>query len=387
MKKLFTTTLILLVVVVLIFGIFLLYATVTEYKPELVEELPVHKILLPTKDIEGSSPSPESSENLPENLETPKQALSKEETNPKTIGITLWNIGYAGLGAEQDFILDGGDSNQASQIEAISYLRGIESTLTQLASKSDILLLQEVDIDSKRSFSMNMYRGFQELFPDYHSVFATNYKAPFVPFPVKTPIGKVHSGIATLSRFPISQAIRYALPSKESWPVSPFHLKRGLLVTRIPLKDADLVVINGHYSAYGPELLPEQLRITKELMLREYETGNYVIVGADWNQIPPVTGAGAYPLGENTLYVPEEIPANWTPTGWNWGVDISVPTYRLLDKPYQSEQFNQIGIIDSFLLSPNLKIEEVRGVDLSFTNSDHNPVYIKVGLESMGGSE
>ncbi len=332
----------------LCFILFLAYATIKEYRPAAEEKA----FISVGKEI----------------------SLEEKES----WGFFLWNIGYTGLGAEQDFVLDGGNSNQATLGETTRYRVGVVTTIDQYVPISDFILLQEVDRDSKRSFYQDFYAMLQGRLPSYDSTYATNYRAPFVPFPVTSPIGKVESGITTFSRLPIAEATRVALPSKSSWPVSSFHLKRNLLVSRIPLGEKELILINGHFSAYGPELLPEQLRMVKELMLEEYHRGNYVVLGADWNQIPPVSGANDYPLEPDPLYIPEEIPENWTPEGWTWGIDPLVPTYRLLNKPYNPNEFHQVGVIDGFLVSPNLEIVTLQGVDLQFKDSDHNPVYMRV---------
>ncbi len=339
---------ILISIILLSFIIFLAYATVREYRPDLKE-----KTFISTG-----------------------RNMSVEDTG--SWGFLVWNIGYTGLGAEQDFILDGGNSDQATLGETTRYRVGIVNTIEQYAPISDFILLQEIDRDSQRSFNQDFYALLRGRLSSYDSTYATNYRAPFVPFPLGSPIGNVESGVATFSKLPITEATRIALPSKNSWPVKSFHLKRNLLVTRIPLEEKELVLINGHFSAYGPELLPEQLRIAKELITEEYAKGNYVVLGADWNQIPPITGANNYPLEEEPLYIPEEIPQEWTPEGWTWGMDPSVPTYRLLNKPYNSDEFHQVGVIDGFLVSPNLEIVELYGIDLQFKDSDHNPVYMRV---------
>lgn len=41
----------------------------------------------------------------------------------------------------------------------------------------------------------------------------------------------------------------------------------------------------------------------------------------------------------------------------------------------------QYYVIDGLILSPNVKLEEVKTVDAAFENSDHNPVRVVVTLE------
>ncbi len=348
MKKIIRICTTITTIITLCLTVFLVYATVKEYNPNQFEQLDI------------------------------ATQVNKPENNENSWGILLWNVGYTGLGAEQDFVLDGGDSKQATVQETEQYRNSILQTITEYSNISNLIMLQEVDRDSKRSFYTDFYLTLQETLPTYDSAYATNYRSFFVPFPLTSPIGKVESGVATFSDLRITEATRIALPSKNSWPVRAFHLKRCLLVSRIPMGEQELVVINGHFSAYGPELLPEQLRITKEFILEEYHKGNYVVLGADWNQIPPIPKAKEYPLAEDPLYIPEEIPLDWTPEGWNWGIDPQAPTYRLLDKPYTASEFHQVGVIDGFLVSPNLEIVELKTLDLQFKDSDHNPVYIRV---------
>ena len=62
--------------------------------------------------------------------------------------------------------------------------------------------------------------------------------------------------------------------------------------------------------------------------------------------------------------------------------DLGTPSCRLLNQPYNpSDTANtQYYVIDGFILSPNVQLEEVETLDLGFENSDHNPVRIQVTL-------
>ena len=39
------------------------------------------------------------------------------------------------------------------------------------------------------------------------------------------------------------------------------------------------------------------------------------------------------------------------------------------------------AVIDGFLLSPNVQLEEVEGLNLGFENSDHNPVKMTISMK------
>ena len=69
--------------------------------------------------------------------------------------------------------------------------------------------------------------------------------------------------------------------------------------------------------------------------------------------------------------------------GWRFAYDLSVPSCRLLNQPYDpaDTENTQYYVIDGFILSPNVELLSVEGVDLDFADSDHNPVLTSVKLK------
>ena len=85
-------------------------------------------------------------------------------------------------------------------------------------------------------------------------------------------------------------------------------------------------------------------------------------------------------------------PENWepgilaedtAPEGWTLAYDLSVPSCRLLNQPYDASdtENTQHYVIDGLILSPNVQLKTVETVDAGFENSDHNPVLVTVVLE------
>ena len=147
------------------------------------------------------------------------------------------NTGYAGLGADSDFFMDGGSDVAPTRAQMDANLAGISEFLEE--QKADVFFLQEVDTNSGRTKSVDQSKIYwQQLLSNgkgaYSSAYALNYSCDFVPFPWP-PIGKVHSGLQTLSRLNVDKAERIALPCPFSWPVSAANLKRCLLVSYVPL--------------------------------------------------------------------------------------------------------------------------------------------------------
>ena len=294
------------------------------------------------------------------------------------------NTGYAGLGADSDFFMDGGKDVAPTRAQMNANLAGISEFLEE--KKVDVFFLQEVDTNSGRTKGVDQSEIYwHQLLSDgkgaYSSSHALNYSCDFVPFPWP-PIGKVHSGVQTLTRLHVDSAQRVALPCPFSWPVSAANLKRCLLVSRVPLegKDKELVLVNLHLEAYDDgEGKAAQTKVLMDLLTDEYEKGNYVIAGGDFNQTFP--GAlDAFPIQDPSLWTPGVLEDGILPEGWQFACGLTVPSCRLLDRPYNPAD-NQFYVIDGFILSPNVGLDKVETIDRQFQYADHNPVLIQATLK------
>jgi endonuclease/exonuclease/phosphatase family metal-dependent hydrolase len=292
-----------------------------------------------------------------------------------TIQLMTWNIGYAGLGSGMDFFYDGGKNVRTSK--ELSFIN-FHHILNQVKSSDsiDFLLLQEIDTRSKRSYYVNQLEIIQRTL-EMHYSFAMNYKVIFVPQPLHAPYGKIESGLATFSRIRPCEAQRYSYTSDQTWPMRLFFPKRCFLMTRYQVKgQKELVLINTHNSAFDQgEERKMQMDQLKEVLLQEYEKGNYVIAGGDWNQNPPDYQSNKQSDFFKVLNVEKNYPAK----GWQWTYDIHVPSNRNLDQAYDSLT-GAFNILDFFLLSPNIEILHTKCIDLKFKHSDHHPVITKMIL-------
>ena len=350
LKKLCLTIGIILGVLLLAAAGLFLFLVITEYRPEPVEKL----------EVLGSECS----------------ILDKT-----TFSVLSWNVGYCALGEESDFFMDGGLQIRPETEDWVTKnYNGIRDLIT--GQDADFLLLHEVDSDSTRSYGLNQAAGLRAE-GERESAYALNYSCKFVPFPWP-PIGKVNSGLLTTSRCAVTEASRISLPCPFSWPVSIANLKRCLLVTRIPLKgtEKELVLVNLHLEAYddgeGKAAQSEQLRA---FLSEEYAKGNYVLAGGDWNQTFPDAGS-AWPNTHGELWSPGALDASELDADWRYVCDGSLPTCRLLNQPYDPSdtEGTQYFVIDGFLVSPNLIVEQVETLDGGFSCSDHNPVRLTLTL-------
>ena len=351
MKRFLKVLLIIVLVIVLAAAGLIGWLSIAEYKPEAVEELAL-------------SARGENSPSLPQG---------------ESVTVLSWNIGYAGLGSNADFFMDGGENVKSSDRERVeSNLQDIRELLYG-ESAPDLILLQEVDVNSSRTYSIDQ----SACLTAGNAAHALNYSCPFVPFPLP-PIGKVNSGVFTTTDYAIDRAERISLPCPFSWPVSTANLKRCLLVSYLPIEGSDkqLVLVNLHLEAYDDgEGKIAQTRQLNDFIQSEYEKGNYVIAGGDFNQIFP----GSLAVYSNThpeLWEPGVLTEDMLPEGWSYAYDLSVPSCRLLNQPYDpaDTENTQHYVIDGFILSPNVTLESVETLDQGFIASDHNPVLLRVTL-------
>ena len=317
--------------------------------------------------------------------------VSPELTNRparfQPIELYSWNIGYAALDAKEDFFMDGGRKTRpdtAGNVE--ENMRAIQAFIS--AARANVFFLQEVDVNSKRSYNIDQVSYLSERW-NGSSAFALNFNSLFVPIPFPEFIGKVESGLLTLSSFG-GTAERISLPTSFPWPERIAQLKRCLLVTRVPLQGdgaagnaPELVLVNLHLEAYdsGGSGRRAQTQALAQFLLEEYAKGNYCVAGGDFNQVFPAV-KDVFPIQANEFFTPGVVDDSLFGEGWSFAADPSAPTCRLLDKPYDGNRAaHQFYIIDGFILSPNVELISVQTIDLDFRNSDHNPVKLTFSLK------
>ncbi len=317
-------------------------------------------------------------------------AAAPEVIRDSVLSFVTWNLGFGGLGEESEFFFDHGNMYfsvgrmvRAPEEAVRKNNEGIFFNTQTL--KSDFFLYQEVDVRSKRSYYANQHDSIRAQLPDYAAYFAPNYRSPLVPIPVFEPwhfYGEVESGLGTYSKYQPYASERIQLPGEFSWPVRLFQLDRCVALHRFRVANGkELVVMNVHNSAYDADgsLKREQMKFLRELCLEEYGKGHYVIVGGDWNQVPPFFRFDGFMPGNTQGYTQTNIAPDFLPGDWQWGYDPRVPSNRKTKDTYKpGETF--VTLIDFFLVSPNVRMLKVKTIDRQFQFSDHQPVYMQVEL-------
>ena len=306
--------------------------------------------------------------------------------------VATYNIGFGAYDPSFSFFMEegwmadgtptrGDDSTAASKEGVLALTDGAIATLQSLSP--DFCLLQEVDVNSTRSYHVDQSAAFMAAFPAHQAVFAPNFHSAFLAYPFQDMHGSVQSGLLTLSDVGISTATRYSYPIDEGFPQKFFDLDRCFSAVRIPTDDGhELVLINSHMSAYdeGGVYRAKQMELLMGLLSAEYAAGNYVIAGGDWN----------HALADSLeLYESEQLPPDWVSTldedELPKGLSVvqadnlaEVASCRGSDMPYVPG-VTYLVTVDGFIVSDNV-VATAHNVDAGFAYSDHNPVTLTFEL-------
>ncbi len=306
---------------------------------------------------------------------------------PKPAGrfsVMSWNIQYS-AGRNYHFWYDGGKDVHVKNEDVRGTLKKISETIRR--QQPDILILQEVDRDSKRTGRIDQLPWILKEV-EMNSWSSTPYhRSRFVPAPLGNPLGRVDMHMAIASKYKISSAVRYALPGlNENFIRRDFNLKRALLEAAIPTQEGKqpLIVMNTHLSAfsYGDGTLERQISLLKTRLKELDDAGYPWILAGDFNMIPP--GDDPERLGKESVYYRgdsnplEELFMQYKPD-----VDLKIYTnhpgsyftYLKYGEPRADRK------IDYIFSNKNVDIQEFSVIREEDPSSDHLPLFMEVSIK------
>lgn len=293
-----------------------------------------------------------------------------------------YNIGFGAYTRDYSFFMDGGKSSWAKDKESV--LTSVAAMGTKVSEVNpDFILIQEVDQDGTRSYHVDELEILNQFIKGYYYDFAQNYDSPFLFFPPWQPHGANVAGMVTYARGEIVESMRRSFPISESF--SKFvDLDRCYSISRIPTQNGKyLCIYNVHLSAYGSndEIREGQLSMLFEDMTADYEQGNYVICGGDYNHNVKKETV------ENAPEWAYLFPREKLPDGFEMAIDyaktpedIAHESCRSADQPYKEGETYTVTL-DGFIISDNVSVCEYQNMDLGYEYSDHDPVLMRFELE------
>jgi endonuclease/exonuclease/phosphatase family metal-dependent hydrolase len=199
-----------------------------------------------------------------------------------TISIITYNLGY----------LSGMTNNLPLERTETLFTNHLAQAKELLHNtQPDIVAFQEIDFGADRSFNVDQLYALSTSHSFTSASRAINWDKRYVPFPywpVSMHFGKVVSGQAILSRFPIINNDIHTLVKPEGNPFyyNAFYIDRLAQVSTIKIGKQPLFVINVHLEAFHADTREIQIRTVLKLF-HQYSEQYPVILCGDFNSTPP----------------------------------------------------------------------------------------------------
>lgn len=307
----------------------------------------------------------------------------------KEYSALTYNIGFGAYSSDYTFFMDGGKYSRAYDKQAV-YDNINGSIDTVKGQNVDFVLLQEVDAKATRSYGVDQNKMILESFSDYSSTYALNYDSAYLMYPFLKPHGKSRSGMSIISGYRIIEAVRRSLPIDTS--VYKFiDLDRCYTKSKIEAENGKyLCLYNVHLSAYTKDesIVKNQIEMLMEDIKSDYEAGNYIVCGGDFNQDLLGNSPALFGTPEIEDNWAKAFPADLLPAGISVVYDLLsdemraalTPSCRNADIPYNRET-SFVTTVDGFIISDNVRLISVETIDNGFLYSDHNPVKMRFQLQ------
>ncbi|HXW53867.1 MAG TPA: endonuclease/exonuclease/phosphatase family protein [Myxococcota bacterium] len=291
------------------------------------------------------------------------------EAPPKNLVVASYNIGH-GQGIKEH-AWDYRDKD--TTIRQLSLVADAISSM-----KAHIVLLQEVDLDSNRTFHINEIEFIlkRTKYP-YHAcalVWEKNY-LPFPFWPLTHQLGFVRAANCVISRFPLSnhQRIVFDKPESNAFWYNWGYIDRAVERVDVEVGSQKLALLNVHLESWESAARELQIKVAKNYI---DEIDLPIIFGGDFNTIPPQdTKRSGFADDPDADYANEGT-LSWF---YEHAKDLKVPSLTIKDdiafERYTFPSDHPDRRLDHiFLLGKNLSFVDFRVFYQAGTASDHLPV-------------
>jgi len=203
------------------------------------------------------------------------------------INVVTWNIRFGS--GRLDWIIDSCGESALADFDSVEIImQKIADTLNVL--DADIVLLQEVDIESKRSGFMDQVQFLLDNTNLNYGVYASMMEVDFV---FSDGLGRIKTGNAILSKYELTdgERIKLSLRTDQSDLVKYGYARRNILKAKIPSlaqNQNDVYAVNIHATAFATDNT-KQKHINRYLdeLSSIHTRGDIFISGGDLNSVPP----------------------------------------------------------------------------------------------------
>lgn len=218
-------------------------------------------------------------EDLAQIKEYPGESASAEQD---TFTVMTYNLGYLSGMTNNEPVVRPDSLFENNMDRALTLLRDVDP---------DFLALQEVDFGGARSAYVHQLDTIATRLGYLEAAQAVNWDVRYLPFPYGRPavhFGRMLSGQALLSRFPIRQQVRKELPRPSQMFVrDAFYLRHLAQVAVVDIGGWPLVIMNLHLEAFDEDAREQQARRVNTLYKRLARQNFPLLVLGDFNSVMP----------------------------------------------------------------------------------------------------
>ena len=304
---------------------------------------------------------------------------TEEPSSKEQLLILNYNIKYGGARLLFFWECNGERYNMTTE-EVTTHLDAVADFITEF--DPDIVLLQEVDRESLRSDYIDQTQYLLDRTNLNYGAYASQHQVDFLP---TDGMGKVDFGNAILSRWPISDATRIALPLVESYPAyyRYLYLKRHVLTAKIDLPWNDhFYAVNTHLEAFSEEDAKlNQINRFHSVLTDLSEDGMDWIAGGDLNSLPK----GSTRLKD----FPDDCPGMFDPDDYSGEEDWMDNLFNDFNPAMSLEDYAENNEA-WYSYTGNPELGWTRTLDYMFTNgswSNNGADNLVLQSEAQGGYE
>lgn len=203
--------------------------------------------------------------------------------SPTSLRVMAWNVKYGAC--RVDFWFDfWGDRVQLSTTEVNDCLSKIAALVKEY--DPDILMTEEIEVDSKRSAYVDMVRYLLENTNLRYAAYIETWNSRYIP---NEGLGRMNLGNAIFSRYPITKAERIKQVDRGDLDTltATFYIHRAIGRAELDVGGGRTAVVYVvHTEAYDQDGT-KQKQIQQIYDLVKAETNPFVL-GGDFNELPPV---------------------------------------------------------------------------------------------------
>ncbi len=206
--------------------------------------------------------------------------LSEPEEHPSVIKILTFNLGFLyGKGSE------GVDYERRDKAYYEKSLQALSESIK--AWGADVVCLQEVDFAASRSQFINQaqYVAMKAGYP--YVAEASSWDSNYIPFPywpIRNNFGRMNSGGAILSKYPLTdhEVVLLEKPKSQPWWYNLFYLHRYFQKVTVKVGDTSFRIVNLHLEAF--DKVDRKLQVKK--LAHKARTDKLNIIAGDFNMLP-----------------------------------------------------------------------------------------------------